>query len=90
MEKVSTLGVDLAKNSFQLCGMNRKGKILFNKKVNRDKFLNFVNNLDIDSDFLVASEACAGAHYWGRRLQSSGFDIKFDVPINPHSGELVR
>ena len=45
MENVTTLGVDLAKNDFQVCGMNFKGKVLFNKKLNRKKFLEFVVNL---------------------------------------------
>lgn len=80
MEKVSTLGVDLAKNDFQVCGMSQKGKVLFNRKLNRSKFLDFVSNLAIDRDFHVAMEACGGANHWGRTLRSVGFGVRLIAP----------
>lgn len=80
MENVTTLGVDLAKNDFQVCGMNSKGKVLFNKKLNRKKILEFVINLKISDDFHVAMEACGGSNHWGRLLQSHEFEVKLIAP----------
>ena len=37
MSNIITIGLDLAKNVFQVCGLNRSGKIVFNRKVNRNK-----------------------------------------------------
>lgn len=80
MEKVSTLGVDLAKNDFQLCGLNHEGKVLFNRKISRGKFFEFVCTLAIAENFHIAMEACGGANYWGRRLEQHGFKVKLLAP----------
>jgi transposase len=68
MKKISTLGVDLAKNEYQVCGMNQSGKVLFNRKLGRSKFIEFVCTLDIAADFHVAMEACGGANHVAHTL----------------------
>jgi len=80
MKKISTLGIDLAKNSFQVCAMDEKGKVLFNKKLKRDKFLSFTINLELSTNHIVAMEACSSSNYWGRKLQSHGFLVKLISP----------
>jgi len=74
--KVNTLGIDLAKNTFQLCGMSKRGQIIFNKKLKRERLVSFVNKLDKASDFTVAMEACGGAHHVARGLIAQGWNVK--------------
>lgn len=76
MKEVSTLGVDLAKNSFQLYGSDRFGHRLFNKKVNRSQFFKEVSLMKKNKDFMIAMEACCGAHHVARRLRSLGIEAK--------------
>ena len=61
MEQVSMIGIDLAKNSFQLHGSGTDGSVAFRKKLSRGKVLEF---LDSHPRCAVAMEACASAHYW--------------------------
>ena len=63
MEQVNIIGIDLAKRSFQLHGARADGSIAFRRKVSREKFLYFLAAL---SRCVVAMEACASAHHWGR------------------------
>lgn len=80
MKKINTLGIDLAKNSFQLCAMDKIGKVIFNKKITRSKLLNTVINLNVTDDLLIAMEACSSANYWGRKFSSHGFTVKLISP----------
>lgn len=41
--KVKLIGIDLAKNLFQICGMNQAGKVVFNRQRTRGKFLTVCN-----------------------------------------------
>ena len=81
MKKVSTLGIDLAKNTFHLHAAGKKGEKLFSKKIKRDKLLGAIEQCDKDEDFLIAMEACGGAHHVARTLAAKGFCIKL---ISPH------
>jgi transposase len=66
------VGVDLAKNVFQVHAENSCGKVLAAKSLSRQKFLGWcVSNLTAGT--VVAMEACSGAHHWARQLQSKGF-----------------
>lgn len=76
MEKVNMIGIDLAKNSFQVHAVNSKGKKLFNKKVSRSSLLLTLLKFDKDEDCIVVMEACASAHYWGRLFRDKGFVVK--------------
>ena len=62
MDQVSIIGIDLAKNSFQLHGARADGSVAFRKKLSRGKVLDF---LAAQPSCVVAMEACASAHYWG-------------------------
>ena len=60
MSNITTIGLDLAKNVFQVCGLNRSGKIVFNRKVNRNKLMHCLLQ---HPDALIAMEACGSSHY---------------------------
>ena len=77
METVTTIGIDLAKNVFQVCGMSRSGKVLFNKKLRRNRVLNFCCQLP---NCLIGMEACASSHFWARELSKQGHEVKLMAP----------
>jgi transposase len=59
--KVTTLGIDLAKNLFRIHGCDANGRALLRKSLTRRQLLGFLANLP---RCLVGMEACASAHYW--------------------------
>jgi len=63
------IGIDLAKNVFQLHGMASDGSVAFRRKLSRAKLLPFIAE---HPTCLVAMEACAGAHHWGSRNWKAG------------------
>jgi len=77
MEKVTTVGIDLAKNVFSLHGIDRSGAVAFRKTVRRDQLLQTVTAL---SPCLIGMEACSGAHEWGRRFQELGHTVRLMAP----------
>ena len=64
MGKVSTIGLDLAKNVFQAHGADASGAVVFRKKLRRAQVLEFFAS---QPACLVAMEACGGSHYLGAR-----------------------
>jgi len=74
---VTTIGIDLAKHTFSLHGVDRHGKILFRKTLARAKLLPFLGSLP---PCLVGMEACSGAHYWARSLQALGYRVGIIAP----------
>lgn len=74
---VVTLGIDLAKNVFQLHGINKHGKVLLRKRLSRKKLPSFVAQL---TPCLIGMEACSGAHYWARRFKEFGHEVKLISP----------
>lgn len=83
--KNKLIGIDLAKNVFQICGVNQAGKVQFNKKVKRAKLRAFVSQLEPTT---IAMEACYSAHYWGREFEQMGHQVKL-VPAQ-HVTPFVR
>ena len=75
--KISTLGIDLAKSSFQLHGVNHTCKVVCKKTLSRVKLKEYMVNLP---PCLVAMEACGSAHYWARLFRSYGHDVKLIAP----------
>lgn len=78
MGEVSIIGLDLAKNSFQLHGAGGDGEVVFRKKLARSKVLPFFAG---QSRCMVAMEACASAHYWARELGALGHEVKLIPPV---------
>lgn len=65
MGPVNTVGLDLAKSIFQAHGADASGQEVFRRKLGRGRLLALFASMPT---FVVAMEACAGAHYWGREL----------------------
>ena len=84
MDEVSTVGIDLAKSVFQVHGAGQDGTVVLRKKLRRDQVLSFFSTLP---RCVVAMEACASAHYWGREIAALGHDTRL---IPPAYVEAVR
>ena len=78
MGQVSMIGIDLAKNSFQLHGMQADGSVAFRRKLSRTKLLEFVAG---QPRCVVAMEACGGAHHWGREFGGLGHTVRLVPPV---------
>ena len=78
MEEVCIIGIDLAKRSFQLHGARSDGSVAFRRKVSREKLLHFLAALP---RCVLAMEACASAHHWGREIMQLGHDVRLIPPI---------
>ena len=77
--KLSRVGIDLAKNVYQLHGVDRHGKTMLKRRLKRHQWLKVL--LDkTDPDCVIGMEACAGAHHWGRELQALGYTVKLIPP----------
>jgi len=77
MNKVTTIGIDLAKNIFQVHGMDEQGKTIFQKRLTRNKFPAFINK---QPPCLIGMEASSGAHHWARLFISFGHQAKLMPP----------
>ncbi|CAM3486938.1 IS110 family transposase [Polaromonas hydrogenivorans] len=75
--KVTTVGIDLAKNVFQLHGVNEFGKPVLKKQLRREQMAEFFVNLPA---CLIGMEACGSAHHWARKLQGFGHTVKLMAP----------
>lgn len=75
--KIATVGLDIAKNVFQLHGVDASGKVVAQKPLKRKQVLSYFVNLP---SCLIGMEACASSHYWQRQLEALGHDVKL---INP-------
>ena len=69
----SILGIDLAKNYFQVCGLNQANKVQFNRKLTRNKLAEFMQQ---QTPVLVAMEACSSSNYWARKFEEMGHTVK--------------
>ncbi len=75
--QVSTIGLDLAKNVFQVHGVDLAGGIVLKKQLRRGQLIAFFEKL---SPCLVGMEACATAHHWARELRTLGHDVRLIPP----------
>jgi transposase len=83
--KIKLLGIDLAKNAFQLCALNQAGKVVFNRSVRRAQLSSTIARLEPTT---IAMEACSSAHYWGRAFEVMGHEVLL-VPAQ-HVTPFVR
>lgn len=77
MEKVTTLGIDLAKSVFSLHGVDGAGRTVLRRTVRRDQLERAVAGL---SPCLIGMEACSGAHEWARRFERHGHTVRLMAP----------
>jgi transposase len=75
--EVKVMGIDLAKRHFQVHGVDVDGRKVLSKQFNRQKLKEYLVTLP---PCVVAMEACAGAHYWGRVLRSYGHEVRLMAP----------
>ena len=73
----ATIGLDIAKNVFQVHGIGSDGKALFRQQLKRGRVLAFFNKL---KPCLIGIEACATSHHWAREIGALGHTIKLMLP----------
>ena len=78
MEKVTIIGIDLAKRVFQVHAAAKDGRPVLRKKVSRAQLLGFLAK---QPRAIVAMEACATAHEWGRAISGLGHEVRLIPPI---------
>src|SRR5262245_38772491 len=71
--QVSTIGLDLAKNVFQIHGIDANEKVVVRKQLRRGQVIAFFEGLP---PCLVGMEACATAHHWARELRKLGHEVR--------------
>ena len=77
MGEVAVVGLDLAKNVFQVHGVTATGAVAFRKQLRRAQVLGFFEALPA---CLVGIEACASAHHWARELMALGHEVRLMPP----------
>ena len=75
--KITTVGIDLAKNVFQVHAVDERGRAVLRKQLRRDQMTAFFANLP---PCLIGMEACASAHHWARTLQKFGHTVRLMAP----------
>lgn len=75
---VTTIGLDLAKNVFQVHGITDDGEVVFNRALRRAQVLPFFESLD---PCLIGIEACGTSHHWARELIKLGHNVKLIPPV---------
>jgi transposase len=75
--QITTIGLDTAKNLFQVHGADAQGRPVLKRKLARGKVLEFFATLP---RCLVGLEACAAAHYWARELTKLGHEVRLMPP----------
>src|ERR1700732_886864 len=77
MKEISRIGLDLAKNVFQVHGVNSREEVTVRRSLRRNQVLDFFAKLP---PCLVGMEACATAHYWAREIARLGHDVRLIPP----------
>ena len=73
MSEVTTIGVDLAKNVFQVHGVTASGAVVIRRQLRRRQVLRFFEK---QPPCLVGMEACASSHYWARAIAARGHEVR--------------
>lgn len=83
MGEITTIGLDIAKNVFQLHGVDADGAVVLRKSLRRGQMQPFFEKL---APCLIGMEACATAHHWARTLMDAGHDVRLIPPsyIKPY------
>src|SRR5258707_7164600 len=71
--QITTIGLDIAKNVFQVHGIDAKEKVVARKQLRRSQVITFFKALP---PCLIGMEACATAHYWARELTKLGHEVR--------------
>jgi transposase len=76
--QISTIGIDLAKNVFQVHGVDAQGKVALVRQLRRNQMIAFFAKLPA---CLIGMEACATSHHWAREITKLGHEVKLIPPI---------
>src|SRR5205809_6854676 len=71
--QISTIGLDIAKNVFQVHGIDAVEKVIVRKQLRRGQIIAFFEAL---APCLVGMEACATSHHWARELTKLGHEVR--------------
>jgi transposase len=77
MKEVSTIGVDIAKNVFQVHGVDNAGAVVIRRALRRSQVVGWFAR---QPRCVVGMEACATAHYWARELHKLGHEVRLIPP----------
>ncbi|PHH56403.1 IS110 family transposase, partial [Coxiella burnetii] len=77
MKDIKILGVDIAKDVFQLCGIDEWGKVIYTRRVKRAQYVSTVASLKVGC---VVMEACGGANHWYRTFMGMGIPTQLISP----------
>lgn len=77
MKMISTIGLDIAKQVFQVHGSDRSGRVVLRRKLRRGEVVRFFSQLP---SCLVGIEASGSAHYWARTLGGLGHTVRLMAP----------
>jgi transposase len=75
--QISTIGIDIGKNSVHFVGFDARGGIVIRRQCSRTQLIRALANLP---PCLVGMEACCGAHHLGRILVGQGHDVRLIPP----------
>ncbi len=75
--KITTVGLDLAKNVFQVHGIDRTGKVIVRRSLRRRQVMPFFGKLE---RCLIGIEACGTSHFWAREIAALGHEVKLMPP----------
>ncbi len=78
MEQISTVGLDIAKQVFQVHGENEVGQVVVRRQLRRSAVVKFFARLPA---CVVGIEACGSAHYWAREIGALGHTVRLMAPI---------
>jgi transposase len=77
MSKITTVGIDLAKNVFSIHGVDERGAVVVRKTLGRSRLVETIAQWPA---CVIAMEACSGAHEWARRFQALGHTVRIMAP----------
>lgn len=75
--KITTIGIDLAKEVFQIHGVDSRGKVLLRKQLRRNEMAKFFANIE---PCLIGMEACGSSHHWARQISQYGHTVRLMAP----------
>lgn len=77
MNNPNAIGLDIAKNVFQICAVTPAGKVQFNRQIRRNAVLATFQDLD---PTVVAIEGCGSSHYWAEQIEALGHSVRLIPP----------
>ncbi|MEK1873922.1 MAG: transposase, partial [Rhizobium altiplani] len=77
MTLITTIGLDTAKQVFQLHGVDNEGTTILRRQLRRSEVLKFFRKIP---SCVVGLEACGGAHYWAREIKALGHEFRLIPP----------